>query len=362
MAFGPLLSVASLAHVACRASLLPRVPAISGAVSHRSAVLRMDEPATGFWKPPPLDGASLHSGQIVPCTVLGAHEGSGGYLVDIGLEKPALLPRNEVRLKPNQTLGRRDLGRGWAELAPGEVFEAQVLAPMQEQELPADAETSVNVSLARVQRRIAWQRVTQLAEADVTIEGTILRFSEQGATLDIESLPAFLPWSHWQLPPERRTPDLYGLPVAVKFLDIDLSRVRLVVSHRRFRLQQAMGMLQPGAVVEGTVSSVEEFGAKVQLAGGLVEGLLHVSQVSERYVRNMSSIVEPGEAICCVVLRTDTRDGSVSLSTKRLEERPGEMVRNASTVFERTRSRLEASSSGAFDGDATEAEAAALES
>ena len=100
-----------------------------------------------------------------------------------------------------------------------------------------------------------------------------------------------------------------------------------------------MALLQPGAVVEGRVSSVLEFGATVQLANGLVEGLLHVSQVSELFVRNMSSIIMPGDVIQAVVIKVDPKDGSISLSTKRLEMTPGEIVRNASAVFERVRLR-----------------------
>lgn len=341
-----LASVAYMLFVtlACVLPLGVRV-AVLGVRAHghchaRMSRLRMDETAevaTAFWKPPPLDEETIQPGQVVPCTVLEAHEPSGGYLMDIGLSQPALLPRNEVRLLPNQTIGRRDLGRGWAQLEPGEVFEAQVLAP--QGGVPITPGMRVNVSVARAQRRIAWQRAKQLADEDVTMEGTILRFSKEGATIDIEGLPAFLPWSHWQLPAERRTPDLYGMSVAVKFLDVDMSRVRLVVSHRRFRLEQAMALLQPGAVVEGTVSSVLEFGATVQLANGLVEGLLHVSQVSELFVRNMSSIVAPGDVIQVVVIKVDPKDGSISLSTKRLEMTPGEIVRNASAVFERVRLR-----------------------
>lgn len=290
--------------------------------------------ADAAYKPPPLDESKLHAGQVVPCTILEKLE-SGAYAVDIGIQRPALLPRSEVRLRPNITLGRRDLGRGWGLLEPGEVFEAQVLPSSDGRGM--DTAESVNVSLARVQRRVAWQRIVQLAEEDLTIEATILRFSEQGATLDIEGLPAFMPWSHWQLPQERRTSELYGLPIAVKFLDVDVSRVRLVVSHRRFRLEQAMNMLQAGDLVEGIVSQVRDYGATVKLAGGLVEGLLHVSQVSELYVKNMSAIFTPGDSIMCVVLQVDSKDGSISLSTKRLEATPGEVIEGAAAMFERTR-------------------------
>ena len=96
-------------------------------------------------------------------------------------------------------------------LPAGTVLEGQILSI---------EEAQVNVSFVRVQKKIAWQRVTQLADLDVTVVATVLRLGDKGATLAIENLPAFLPWSHWTLPPAERNWRLQGMKLPVKFLEV----------------------------------------------------------------------------------------------------------------------------------------------
>ena len=328
-----------MAHARCHLALLVAV-ADSGLAAFsqpwlqrplppsRSAVLRACDSSEAFYKPPRLE-KPLEVGQVIPCTVL-AKQVSGGYTVDVGAAQPAFLPKNEVALKPNQTVGRRDLGQGWAPLDPGMVFEASVMA--------VSADGVANVSLARLHRDIAWKRAAQLAEEDVTLQATVLRMSSIGATLDVEQLPAFLPWSHWPLPEAERTEAWFGAPLPVKFLEVDRLRSRLVVSHRRHTLEKAIDDLglQPGAVVEGVVRKVSEVGATVRLAEG-VNGLLHVSQLSQVYVRNVSAAVAPGDAISCVIINVDASEGAIGLSTKMLEATPGEMLSDAKGVHERAK-------------------------
>ena len=95
-----------------------------------------------------------------------------------------------------------------------------------------------------------------------------------------------------------------------------------------------MSDLDPGAVVEGTVKSIKPFGAVVTLQSGL-EGLLHVSQISQEFVRNVSDVLSEGDAVRCVLLSVDSEDASVKLSTKMLETKAGEMLQDASAVYER---------------------------
>jgi len=240
-------------------------------------------------------------------------------------------------LRPNRTARGREIGRGWAALPVGFAFQAQVMGV---------ADGSVNVSLARAQREVAWTRAAQLAAEDVTLAATVLRFSDAGATLSIESLAAFMPWSHWALPASKRTPALYGTELEVKFLEVNRMRGRLVVSHRRHRVEQARDQLEPGSVVKGTVTSVRETAAIVNLPGD-VDGLLHVSQVSELYVKDVCEVLTAGQEVYCVVINVDAKDGSIALSTKRLESQPGEIVKNSSGVFDRVAAMRSADMSNA---------------
>ena len=114
----------------------------------------------------------------------------------------------------------------------------------------------------------------------------------------------------------------------------DRTRRRLVVSNRRVKLEAAVALIEPGALVSGRVKSLKPFGAVVSLEGGL-EGLLHVSQVSQVFVKDLGEVVAEGDEVQCVVIKVAADDGSISLSTKMLETKPGEMLRDASAVFER---------------------------
>ena len=122
----------------------------------------------------------------------------------------------------------------------------------------------------------------------------------------------------------------------------DRVKRRLVVSNRRVKLEAATSELEPGRVVEGTVRLVKDYGAVVRLASG-VEGLLHISQLSQVFVKNVSDCLQPGAAVRCVVIKVDADDGSISLSTKMLEGSPGEMLKNATAVYERAATAAAAS-------------------
>ena len=99
-------------------------------------------------------------------------------------------------------------------------------------------------------------------------------------------------------------------------------------------------------MVSGKVTAMRDYGAVVALACG-VDGLLHISQISSTYVKNVSDALSLGDEVRCVVIKVDEEDGSVSLSTKMLEAKPGEMLRNATAVFERADERADASAGAA---------------
>jgi len=289
---------------------------------NRHAVIRCSAPPPI----PSVDVKALTVGTIVAGRVLGVGE-DGSYELDIGTGSPATMPRSESALLPNATRGRIP-GQGYADLSAGEVREALVVGV---------AGSQVNVSVARAQRALAWRRVESLHRADVSYNATVIALADAGATVEVERLPGFVPWSHWQLPEaawaDRKA--LLGSRLPVKFLEVDAGRNRLVVSHRRHAVQQRLDELSPGRLVTGRVAKLVPFGAVVRLADGL-EGLLHVSQVSRLYVQNVSEVLTRGEELTCVVLKVDLADGSLALSTKMLESRPGEMLDDRAALLARS--------------------------
>ena len=69
--------------------------------------------------------------------------------------------------------------------------------------------------------------------------------------------------------------------------------------------------------------------------GGGLDALLHVSQISQAYVKDVAKVFAPGDAVTAVVIRVDPKDGVINLSTKMLEAKPGEMLRTKEACFAR---------------------------
>ncbi|WP_102127401.1 S1 RNA-binding domain-containing protein [Deinococcus planocerae] len=86
-----------------------------------------------------------------------------------------------------------------------------------------------------------------------------------------------------------------------------------------------MVQLDPGAVVEGRVTRVTDFGAFIQFENGET-GLVHISQIAHSFVRNIHDHVREGENVEVKVLGRDER-GRLDLSIKELLEEPEEIPR-----------------------------------
>jgi len=99
--------------------------------------------------------------------------------------------------------------------------------------------------------------------------------------------------------------------------------------------KEAEGILdkyQPGDLVQGVVSSIKPFGAFVDL--GEITGLLHISQISHERIVGVDQILQEGDQLKALVLQADRNRCRLTLSTKKLEPVPGDMLRDPQRVFE----------------------------
>jgi small subunit ribosomal protein S1 len=110
-----------------------------------------------------------------------------------------------------------------------------------------------------------------------------------------------------------------------------VSRRALVEEEQQARAAEVRRSVVAGAVLTGRVVSVREFGAFVDLGGG-VQGLLHVSEMGWSRVSDPSEVVKPGEEITVKVLRVDDDQGRISLGLKQLSADPWERVRETYEV------------------------------
>jgi small subunit ribosomal protein S1 len=100
-----------------------------------------------------------------------------------------------------------------------------------------------------------------------------------------------------------------------------VSRRTLLEDEQRATADEVRKAIVPGAVMTGRVASVREFGAFIDLGGG-VQGLLHVSEMGWSRIADPSQVMQPGEEITVKVLQVDDAKGKISLGLKQLSEDP----------------------------------------
>jgi small subunit ribosomal protein S1 len=104
-----------------------------------------------------------------------------------------------------------------------------------------------------------------------------------------------------------------------------VSRRALLEEEQRASAAEVRQSIVAGAVMTGRVTSVREFGAFVDLGGG-VQGLLHVSEMGWSRVSDTSQVVQPGDEITVKVLRVDDDQQKISLGLRQLTADPWSRV------------------------------------
>ncbi len=174
------------------------------------------------------------------------------------------------------------------------------------------------------QRDADWASI----EVGAVVMGTVRAVNKGGLELQVgRVLTAFLPASHVALERVEDLEALIGQAFPVEVVEIDPERRRVVVSRRGIlardraeRRASVVRTLQPGAVVQGTVTRVEPYGAFVDVGG--VEGLLHVSQMAWKRVEKPEEVVKAGDVVKVQVLEVSEDGKRIGLGMKQLVEDP----------------------------------------
>jgi small subunit ribosomal protein S1 len=103
-----------------------------------------------------------------------------------------------------------------------------------------------------------------------------------------------------------------------------VSRRDLLEKEREEARAKLWEELAEGQIREGTVRSVRDFGAFVDLGG--VDGLLHISEMSWSRVQDASQVVQPGQPVKVVVLKVDRERRKISLGLRQLTPSPWDSV------------------------------------
>jgi small subunit ribosomal protein S1 len=164
--------------------------------------------------------------------------------------------------------------------------------------------------------------------AQLPVEGRVERAIKGGYEVRIARQRAFCPFSQIDTvrttDPTRHEGQIYRFRI-IEYREggrnIVVSRRALLEEEERAAAAEVRSTIAVDAVLTGRVASVREFGAFVDLGGG-VQGLLHVSEMSWSRVTDPSQVVKPGEQITVKVLRVEDDGRKISLGLKQLADDP----------------------------------------
>ena len=176
-------------------------------------------------------------------------------------------------------------------------------------------------------RLASWLALEKALESGDFVTGTTSGKVKGGLTVLVNGIRAFLPGSLVDTRPTKDLTPYENKTLEFKVIKLDRKRNNVVLS-RRAVLEASMGeerekllaTLKEGAIVNGVVKNITEYGAFVDLGG--IDGLLHITDMAWRRVRHPSEVVQAGQELTAKVLKFDAEKNRVSLGLKQLGEDP----------------------------------------
>lgn len=269
---------------------------------------------------------SLKSGSIIPSTVLKIEKDF--VIVDTGLKSETFIPTTEFKTLEN----------GELEIAVGD----QVNVMLENFE---DGYGVTTLSREKALKQELWSNLDKIYKEQTIISGDVIERVKGGFTVNLDELRAFLPGSLVDSRPMANPEELEGQRCDFKILKMDRERNNIVVSRKavleqeNFAAREALlAVLEEGAVIKGVVKNLTDYGAFVDLGG--IDGLLHITDMSWRRVKNPVEIVNIGDEIEVKVLKFVPEDRRVSLGLRQLQNNPWDDIENRFVVGQKYSARV----------------------
>jgi small subunit ribosomal protein S1 len=249
----------------------------------------------------------MRPGSIMKATVVEVRPEA--VVVNAGLKSESFIPIEQFRT-----------GGGEPDVSVGDEVEVAL-------EAVEDGFGETKLSREKAIRAQSWVHLEQALESSENVKGVMTGKVKGGFTVDVAGIRAFLPGSLVDVRPVRDPVHLEGKELEFKVVKLDRKRNNVVVSRRAVveseshaERQQLLENLQEGQVVTGIVKNLTDYGAFVDLGG--IDGLLHITDMAWRRVRQPSEFVNVGDEIQVKVLKYDRERNRVSLGLKQMGEDP----------------------------------------
>lgn len=256
-----------------------------------------------------LQARHVGKGQTIEGTIVAI--GAEVAFVDVGGKGEALIEIAELKNE-----------EGALEVAVGDTIKAVVVS----------TEGGLTLSRRLARGAATNKQLEDAFHARLPVEGKVEREVKGGYEVRIGGQRAFCPFS--QIDTVRTTDPAQHAGRVYEFRIVEykeggrnivVSRRALLEEQQRAGAADVRRSIVPGAVLTGKVASVRDFGAFIDLGGG-VQGLLHVSEIGWSRVSDPSQVLTPGQEITVKVLRVDDSTQKIALGLKQLTADPWSTV------------------------------------
>ncbi|MDE5908183.1 MAG: S1 RNA-binding domain-containing protein [Lachnospiraceae bacterium] len=210
----------------------------------------------------------------------------------------------------------------------GDVVEATVIKM-------DDGQGNILLSKKEANEVLAWDVLEGYKEEKKNLAVKVSEVVNAGVVAYLEGIRGFIPASQLDLSYVEDLEAYKGRNLTVRVITVDQEKEKLVLSAKEILKEQQkeehdhkVAMIVPGTILEGTVESLQPYGAFVDLKDGL-SGLVHISQISQKRIKKPSEVLKVGDKVKVKVLNTN--DGKISLSMKAAEEQQPEEVESFDT-------------------------------
>ncbi|KJJ86089.1 30S ribosomal protein S1 [Candidatus Omnitrophus magneticus] len=248
----------------------------------------------------------LKEGDIIEGTVV--QIGERDILVDIGYKSEGIIYKSEIIDFDKLKIGDK----------------IEVLLETKENE-----QGMLVVSYEKARRMKGWQNIIDNQKEGDTVEGKVLKKVRGGYMVDI-GLQAFLPASLAAMIEAGGPDSLTGNTYKFKIVKINIPRKNIVLSRKEIveevkkeEKRKVLDFLQKDSVVKGVVRNITDFGAFVDIGGGIT-GLLHVTDISWGRITKPNEVLKVSQEIDVKVLNFDKEAMKISLGMKQILANPWE--------------------------------------
>ena len=204
-----------------------------------------------------------------------------------------------------------------------------------------DPEGYYQLSRQKIAQPTDWSSLEQAFAEKATIVGTVTGVIKGGFSVDV-GVRAFMPASRSGVRDAAEMEKLVGQEIRCRIIKLDTADEDVVVDRRALAEEEERGVkerryseIREGETVRGTVRSLTDYGAFIDLGG--VDGLLHVGEIAWSRISKPADVLSVGQQIEAKVLKVDQEKRRISLGMKQLQRDPWDSVAQKYKLGERAR-------------------------